>query len=392
MPRPAFILAFALALALLPHASRAADPFDIYVTLPLTGQVAFLGTETAKGVRALEAYINKNGGIRGRPVHFVIADDQSNPAVEVQLLSQILAKNPPIVLAGELVANCNAAAGLLKENGPILYCFTPGVHPAAGSWIYSSSFSTLDMIATSVRFLRMSGLTKIATLTTTDASGQDGERNIDDVVARPENKGVTVVAHEHFAVTDISIAAQLARMKTSGAQVLIAWVSGTPLGTVLRGVRDGGIDMPLVTTPANLVSSQLEQYKSIMPSSPLWIPGIPSVVPEAIADRGVRRAIDQFYTAMKEENVLRPDVSEAIGWDSLRIVVEGFRKLGFDATPAQLRDYINGTRNWPGILGVLDYQASPQRGVQAQWCLMVRWDPNTSRYVPISKLGGDPLK
>jgi branched-chain amino acid transport system substrate-binding protein len=290
------------------------------------------------------------------------------------------------------VANCNAAAGLLKENGPILYCFTPGVHPAPGSWIYSSSFSTLDMIATSVRFLRMSGLTKIATLTTTDASGQDGERNIDDVVARPENKAVTIVGHEHFAVTDISIAAQLARMKSSGAQAIIAWVSGTPLGTVLRGVRDGGIDLPLVTSPANLVSSQLEQYKPVMPTSPLWIPGIPSVVPEAIADRSVRRAIDQFYAAMKEENVLRPDVSEAIGWDSLRIVVEGFRKLGFDATPAQLRDYINGTRNWPGILGIFDYQASPQRGVQAQWCLMVRWDPNTSRYVPISKLGGDPLK
>jgi len=392
MPRLALILAFVLGLTMLPQGGQAADPFDIYVTLPLTGQVAFLGTETAKGVRALEGYINKNGGIRGRPVRFVIADDQSNPAVEVQLVSQILTKNPPIVLAGELVANCNAAAGLLKENGPILYCFTPGVHPPPGSWIYSSSFSTVDMMATTIRFLRESGLTKLATITTTDASGQDGERNIDEVVGRPENKSVTVVTHEHFAVSDISVAAQLARMKNSGAQAVIAWTSGTPFGTVLRGVRDGGIDLPVITTPANLVSSQLEGYKSIMPTTPLWIPGIPSVVPEAITDRGVRRAIDQFYEAMKAENVLRPDVSEAIGWDSLRIVVEGFRKLGFDPTAAQLRDYINNTRHWDGVIGVFDYQAQPQRGVLPQWCLMVRWDPNGSRFVAVSKLGGDPLK
>src|SRR5580704_1445949 len=191
MPRFALIISLVLAATLLPQGSQAADPFDIYVTLPLAGQVAFLGSETAKGVRALEAYVNKNGGIRGRPVHFVIADDQSNPAVEVQLMSQMIAKNPPIVIGGELVANCNAAAGLLKDNGPVLYCFSPGVHPPPGSWVYSSSFSTVDMMATSIRFLRQSGLTKIGTITTTDASGQDGDRTVDEVLAKPENRSVT---------------------------------------------------------------------------------------------------------------------------------------------------------------------------------------------------------
>lgn len=392
MPRFSLIVSLALLAVVLPLKTGAADPFEIDVSLPLTGQVAFLGSETAKGVLALEAYVNKNGGIRGRPVKFVIQDDQSSPQVAVQVMSQFLAKNPPIVFGGELVANCNAAAGLLKDDGPVLYCFTPGVHPPPGSWIYSSSFSTVDMMATSMRYLRESGMTKIGAITTTDASGQDGDRTIDEVLARPENRAITVVSREHFAVGDISVAAQLTRIKSSGAQAVVAWTSGTPFGTVLRGVRDGGIDLPVVTTPANLVNAQLDGYRSIMPSSPLLLPGIPSVVPEAIADRGVRRAIDQFYTAMKAQNVLRPDVSEAIGWDAMRIVVEGFRTLGLNPTPAQMRDYINATRNWDGVLGIFDYRASPQRGVQPQWCLMVRWDPAASRFVAVSKPGGEPLR
>jgi branched-chain amino acid transport system substrate-binding protein len=343
-------------------------------------------------MQALEAYVNKNGGVRGRPIKFVIQDDQSNPQIEVQLLSQLITKKPAVIIGGELAAMCNAATGLIKDDGPVYYCFSSGVHPAPGSFIYSSSFSTVDMLAISARFLRESGLTKIATLTTTDASGQDGDRTIDEALSRPENKSMTVTAREHFAVTDISVSAQLTRIKASGAQAIIAWTSGTPFGTVLRGVRDTGVGLPVVTTPANLVYKQLDQYKSVMPDSPVWIPGVPSVVPESIADRGVRRTIDQFYEAMKAQGVPKPDVAASVAWDVGRIVVEGYRKIGFEATPAQMRDFLNNTRGWSNVLGVYDYKNSPQRGAQPQWLLMVRWDPNDSKFVAVSKLGGEPLK
>jgi branched-chain amino acid transport system substrate-binding protein len=385
-------LALTLLIVALPLGTLAADPFEIYVTLPETGQGAFLGSETAKGVVALEAYVNKNGGVRGRPIKFVITDDQSNPQVAVQVMAQVLAKKPAVVVGGELAANCNASAGLLKDDGPVLYCFSSGVHPPPGSWIYSSSFSTSDMVATAIRYLRESGMTKIGIITTTDASGQDGDRTIDGALALPENHTMVIADREHFTVTDISVAAQLARIKGSGAQAIIAWTSGTPFGTVLRGVRDGGVDLPVITTPANLIYAQLDQYKSIMPPSPVLLPGIPSVVPESITDRGVRRAIDQFYVAMRAQGIPKPDVAEAVVWDGLQVILEGYRKLGFDVTSTQMRDFINHTRNWDGALGVLDYQNSPQRGVQAQWCMMVRWDPVASKFIAVSKAGGSPLK
>jgi branched-chain amino acid transport system substrate-binding protein len=392
MKRFGLVLALAVAAATLPLGSPAADPFEIYVSLPITGQGGFLGTEAVKGFSALENYVNKTGGIRGRPLKFAISDDQSNPQIEVQVVSQLMTKKPAVIIGGVLAAMCNAATGLIKEDGPVYYCVSSGVHPPAGSWIYSGSFSTVDMLAISVHFLRESGLTKVATLTTTDASGQDGDRTIDEALNRPENKSMVVLAREHFAVSDISVAAQLARIRSSGAQVLIAWTSGTPFGTVLRGVRDGAYDFPVVTTPANLVYKQLDQYKPVMPNAPLWLPGIPSVVPEAIADRGVRRTIEAFYAAMKEQGVPKPDVAASIAWDVGRVVVEGYRKLGVDATPAQMRDFINNTRGFSNVLGSYDYKNSPQRGAQPQWLMMVRWDPNNSKFVAVSKLGGDPLK
>ena len=191
MPRLTLILVFALLVATLPLGSRAAEePFEIDVSLPITGQVAFLGANTAKGVRALEGFINQHGGIRGRPVKFNISDDQSNPAIEVQIVSQELVKKPAVIVGGELVAMCRAAAGLIKdESGPVYYCLTPGFHPPPGSWIFSGTFSTNDMLATSIRYLRERGLTKLAVINTTDASGQDGDRTIAAAIGAPGEQG-----------------------------------------------------------------------------------------------------------------------------------------------------------------------------------------------------------
>jgi branched-chain amino acid transport system substrate-binding protein len=66
-------------LSLAPVCARAAEPYEINVILSLTGYAAFIGTQEAASLGALEAVENKNGGINGRPIKFVITDDASNP-------------------------------------------------------------------------------------------------------------------------------------------------------------------------------------------------------------------------------------------------------------------------------------------------------------------------
>jgi branched-chain amino acid transport system substrate-binding protein len=381
-----------VALALLggPAAGAATEPFPIYVDLPLTGQAAFIGTQTAKALAALEDYIDTRGGINGRPIKLVVDDDQSSPQIAVQNVSQIVAQKPAIVFGGTLAALCNASAGMAKTDGPVLYCYTPGVHPEPGSWIYSSGYSTVDLFSTAMRYFRERGVRKIAILSTTDASGQEAGPTMAGILARPENRSLVLTAHEQFAVTDLSVTAQLERIKNSGAQVIIAWTSGTPFGTILRGMRDDGIDLPVVSSQANMNYAQLEGYQSIWPPGEVYFPGIPALVPQAVPDRGVRRAIETFDAAMKTQGVAKPDLGEALAWDSMLIAVDAYRHLGFNATPAQMRDFFNHVRGWQGIYGIVDYTKTPQRGTSGDWCMMLRWDPAGSRFVAVSKPGGIP--
>jgi branched-chain amino acid transport system substrate-binding protein len=383
-------LAVALALLGLPSAGVAADPFEIYANLPITGQVAFIGSQTAKALTAIEGYVNAHGGINGRPIKIVVQDDQSNPQVAVQIVSQYVSKKPAIIFGGTSASLCNASAGVLKDDGPVLYCYTPGVHPPPGSWVYSSGYSAIDIFTAGIRYFRERGVTKIAIISTTDASGQEAGPSVAEILSKPENRGVTLTTNERFGVTDLSVVAQLERIKSSGAQMIITWVSGTPFGTVLRGLRDSGTNLPILSSQANMNYAQLRGYQSIWPNTTVYFPGVPALVPEAVPNRGVRRAIEEFNAAMRTQGIVQPDVAEAFAWDNMLIAVDAYKHLGVNATPAQMRDYINNVKGWQGIYGIVDYAKTPQRGMSADWCMVVRWDPAASRFVAVSKPGGSP--
>ena len=118
--------------------------------------------------------MNAGDGIQGRPVHFVVQDDQTSPQLGVQLAGQVLAKHVSVILGSTLVAICRAMAPLMKD-GPVMYCFSPGIHPDEGSYVFTSGVSTRDLAQAAIRFLRGKGWTRLAVLTSTDVTGQDAE-------------------------------------------------------------------------------------------------------------------------------------------------------------------------------------------------------------------------
>ena len=379
-------LALAALLATVPLAGRAADPFEINAILAVTGSASFLGKAQATALGVIEDQVNKSGGIAGRPIHFAIADDQSNPQVGVQLMNGIIAKKAAVVIGSSIVAVCNAMVPLAAD-GPAVYCLSPGLHPAEGSYAFSAEPSTTDLLVASATYFRKRGWHKIAVITSSDATGQDAERGIDG--AFTAQGGFQIVDREHFNTTDVSVTAQMTHIKGSDAQALIAWSTGTPIATILRGINDTGIDMPVETTNGNLTYPQMKAYAAFMPKE-LYFPAAAAFAPDQLSDRAVKRKVLDFVDAFKATGT-RPDAGYVVAWDPGLLVVDAYKKLGLNATAAQIKDYLAGLRGWVGINGRYDFRAIPQRGVGAGAVIMVRWDPAKESWVGTSKPGGEPL-
>jgi branched-chain amino acid transport system substrate-binding protein len=388
------VTALALACALSAGAAApapAAEPYDIHVILPLTGGGAFLGKGHRDSFEILAEIVNKSGGIKGRPLHFVYHDDQSSPQVAVQLANEVLAEKPAVVLGSSLVAMCAAIAPLMK-NGPVDYCLSPAYHPAAGSFTFSSSSSAIDQSIAVIRYYRMEGWTKIATLNNTDATGQANDKAVDEVVALPENKDVKLVEREHFNPTDISVAAQIERIKASGAQAIIAGVTGSPAATVFKGMVQAGLDIPVAPTSGNEVFAQMEQWTDFLPKG--LVMGS-ALFPEHDGvwklDPRIEAAQQQMYAALKAHG-MKADNLVATCWDAGLIVVAALQALGPDATADQVRNYIANLTDFAGIDGFYDFKANPERGLGADSAIVVRYDAGTKAWVWLTQPGGAPLK
>ncbi len=378
------------ALAVLAATAHAAEPYNIQTLLPLTGGAAFLGQGEQVTLGIVEKVVNASGGIHGRPVHFVIHDDQTSPQLGVQLANEILEQKPVVMMGSSLVATCRAIEPLMS-NGPVDYCFSPGVHPEAGSYVFTASVSTLDLATSLIGYYRLKGWTKIGLIFSTDATGQDAENGIKSILALPENKDMTVVDTAHFNTTDLSVAAQMAKIKTLGAQAMIAWSTGAPIATIFRGIQEVGLDIPVGTTDGNMTYAQMKQYKDFLPKqlyipAAQWIVTDPKLLPPEVAEK--HRV---FYESFQDAGV-RPDIPSELAWDDSMIIVDALRKLGPNVTAQQIREHIANLKGFAGVNGVYDFTKTPQRGLDVTDSVVTRWSPQLDTWEVVSKPAGIPLK
>ena len=383
---------FASAALFLPRAPAVAaeEEFPIHVIVSLTGLASFIGNQDKVTLGLGEKLINESGGIQGRPVKFVFYDDQSSPQNAVQILNQIVATKPSMFLGPNLSATCNAVAPLLA-NGPTDYCLSPAIAPEKGSYVFSTLPSTKDAISAQVRFFRLKGLKRLALLSSTDATGQDNERATDEALKLPENADIQIVERSHFNPSDVSVVAQLERIKAAQPQAIMAWTAGTPLATVLKAIVQVGLEIPVAVNDANMIYAQMAQYKSFLPkvlyiSSPEWLPHERVLQLDPKVDAAQQKFLDTFKAAG-----LRPDVAQVSSWDPMWIAVDALRKVGSNATAVQIRDYIAHLKGYAGINGLYDFERDPQRGLSEDNVVVTRWSADADTWQVVSKERGVPL-
>jgi branched-chain amino acid transport system substrate-binding protein len=382
----ALIASLALIVASCLPAAAAPEPVRIDAILELSGTAAFLGQGEAQALKILQGVVNAHGGINGRPVEFAISDDQSNPAVALQLMQDVIARKAPAIIGTGFTATCLAIMPLGKVDGPVTYCITPGVHPPAGSFAFSANVGTNSLAPVMLRYFKARGWTRFAFIASTDASGQDMDNAVAATLALPEFSSLTMVAHERFNTTDISVAAQIARIKTAQPQAAIFWTSGTGFGTLLRSAHDAALDVPVMGGNANEIYAQLKQYKDFLPAQ-LFFPS-PRSIAEGGTPRGaIRNAQETYFKAYRDANA-RPDLPATMAWDPAMIVIDAYRHLGPDTTAEKVRDYISHLKGWTGVNGVYDFTDGSQRGLDENAAVVLRFDGAADTFINASGPAG----
>jgi len=365
-------------------AARAAEPpIEIPVMQPLSGSAAFVGQTGAQALRIEEKLINAQGGIHGRPVHLAVSDDQTSAAI---------AAHAPVILGSSITAMCGAVAPLVAANGPVLYCYSPGIHPAPGSFAFSAGASSEALMGALVRYYHLRGWNRIAFLSSSDASGKDGEKGFDDTVASPEFAGkITVTTKQNFNPTDVSVISQIERIRESKPDALVAWSTGVMFGTVLKALAQSGTDLPVGSSAGNLSYPLMGQFAGVLPKQLFFSGNEGSPRGEGMGlDPRVDAAKRAYYAAFAAEKLV-PDNGAEVVWDATMLAVEGLRHAPEGSGAVGLRDWLAGLTDYAGVSGVYDFHKFPQRGLGPDAPVVSQWDQTEGMFRAMSRPGGTPI-
>lgn len=383
----AAVLVMGVALGIVPSVAAEPVPIHIEAIVSQTGSFSFTGARIAEALRVLEGVVNAKGGVNGRPIHFDFVDDQTSAVVAVQLVNAAIAQGTQYFLGPISAAACAAVIPLVAKSGPLDYCLSPVTTGPPGGYAFSVGAGTALNNVVMVRFFHAKGWNRVAILSANDASCRNAEQQIEDAIAQPENRGMQVVTSEHFTPTDLSVAAQVARIKAAAPQGVFTCASGTVFGTVVHGLRDGGLDVPTAASSANMDYEQLGGYAGLLPRE-LYFTGPRGIVEDPSLRPGpVKDAQTAYFNAFRAAKV-RPGDESALVWDQTMIVIDALRHAGPNPSAAKLHDYIEGLHDWAGIAGIYYFRDGSQRGIGQNAIQSYRWDAAHGTFSVASRPGG----
>jgi branched-chain amino acid transport system substrate-binding protein len=193
------------------------------------------------GIEAAIEDINAAGGVLGRKLVLVSRDDQSQPPKSIQNMSDLIDNEKVVAVFGPTNSG-NALAwrhipnqkkiptmGMIGSGTDI----TKPMSPGADNYMFRVSMMDREQVAALVAYALKSGSKKIGVMGETTGYGQGGVKDMLEIL---KLHNIEPVGVEKFAVSDTDMTSQLNKLKSAGADTLMVWAQGTPIGQLVRSM------------------------------------------------------------------------------------------------------------------------------------------------------------
>ncbi|MGK2955186.1 MAG: ABC transporter substrate-binding protein [Solirubrobacterales bacterium] len=222
------------------------NPFVIGVVAPTTGRLANSGQAQLAAAEAAAEALNETGGILGREVKIVHADDEADPAKTLESAQRLDSEQElDMIIPGITSSSVLAAVDWLTEQRLLSFAVPPTAQLATtdtAPFHFMTSYSTPASHASSIEMLDELGVESLAMLLPNDALGKAIEASFPPALAEA---GIEVTGLEIYDPTGIDYTSQLNKLRDSDPQYLLISGFGASVGIILDGLFTLGWDVPV---------------------------------------------------------------------------------------------------------------------------------------------------
>jgi branched-chain amino acid transport system substrate-binding protein len=219
----ALVTALVLAAA---HATASAQTIKVGVFGPLSGDAAATGQSEKEGAELAIKEKNDAGGIRGKKIEGIYADDGGKPEEAVNVAKRLISRDEVVITIGSITSPASLAAAQISRQSEVPQIVVSGtaqrITTQGNKWVFRSAVPDTKLVGDLADFIheKFPKLQKFGFLYVNDDFGRGG---FDAFKLVGQKYGFEIVAEERYTRGDLDFTAQLGRIKASPAEALVEW-------------------------------------------------------------------------------------------------------------------------------------------------------------------------
>ena len=313
-----------------PSTAATGEPFKLGFDEGFTGFMAVDAQLTEHGI--LVALAELNNQVLGRPIQYIKADNNSDPATAVDKARQLVESDKIAAMLGPIFSPANAAvtAYLGKEGGgvPSISIFgQPADNLKTGSQL---SFIPAGMFAMEGYLLGKYAVEELGYKTANSINYEDttGHELMRGFRKAFEEGGGKIVTEQYVPIDTVDFSSYVTALKP--ADCTYNWIFGNGTGPFIKAYHDYGLTAPLVMTMADdLQEPVMKQLGDLS----LGIIGSDHYI--STLDNPLNKKFVEDYAKMWPGEL--PNMDSYGGWTAVNLFVEAVKKTNGDATPDVLK-------------------------------------------------------
>lgn len=333
---------------------KKADTIKIGANLEMTGGSASYGISSKNAIELAFKEINEKGGINGKQLELVVADNKSEAAEATNAMQKLVSQDNVVAVIGPNLSSSVIAASAINNSAKVLDIAPMATNPYVT--VDQASGKTKDFNYRTCFIDPFQG-TVMAKFATAELGVGNAAILIDNSsdyakgLAQffKENfvkEGGAVTAEESYLQKDTDFKATLTKIKATNPDFLYVPGYYQEVGLIVKQARELGMNMPIAGGDG-WDSAKMPEIAGAAALNNTYFSSLYS--PEDSSDIN-----KNFVAAYEKAYGQKPDVFAALSYDSALLVAEAIKNAG-STEPAKISEAMAKINGFSGVSGSVTF-------------------------------------
>lgn len=321
----------------------------------LTGSVANYGNQAVNGIKLAIKQANAAGGIMGKQITLVLADNKSEAAEATNAATKLITQDKVVAIFGPATSSNTLATVQVSQDNKVPVLTPTGTNEKitvdngkTRPYAFRSCF--IDPLQGTIMANFASNSLKAKTAVIYIDNSSDYSKGLaQSFETLFTQNGGQVLGKEAFLQKDQDFKSTLTKIKALNPDVVFLPAYYEEVGKILKQAREMGMNMPFLGTDG-WDDSKVVEIAGVAPLNN-------SFFSSHFSSQDTDPNVVKFIDAYKQEYNQEPSVFSALGYDAGLLMIDAIKRAN-STDPAKIREALEQTKNLQLSTGLVTIDAN----------------------------------